>query len=302
MGTKMKLKNVKKAVKDTMDTFDYKWHYMENEPKNEIFSLLTEDGLVNCGIQRVTINPIWIDLFKADVKLPEDYFKDKLVCDAGCGYGRNAYAMSELGAKVVAFDYALSGCEQTYKNLRDRKNVHVTRADVNHPPFKDGDFDFVMSWGVLHHTPDTKHAFDTISRLVKQNGILWVHLYEKSNPPRAYLTEFVRFILQKLPVEKRYKLCRLLVLPKFVAKRKILTSMVQAAFPFAPTQAAAFDAFSPRYNHRTSSKELLRWFEDNGFEDIDFTNVQINKNRIIKKFFSGEYGGFLMCRGKKVSP
>lgn len=284
--------------KDTMETFDYKWKEYQANPKEEDFTLLAGPNTRNIETKTTTINPVWVDLLLSDVKLPKEYFKGRLVLDAGCGFGRNTYALSDLGARVVAIDYTASGSSQTYNSLKDRKNVHVVRGDVNHPPFKRNVFDFVMSWGVLHHTPNTKHAFEQISKLVKKKGILWVHLYEKWTPPRYLITELVRSVLHRLPVHSQYSLCKLFVLPRFIMKRRLLVGIAQTIFTFAPTQAAAFDTFSPRYNHLTSSEQLEKWFVDTGFKGIEFTNPKTCGRTFRRWLFGGKYGGFLMCRGQ----
>ena len=49
----------------------------------------------------------WLD----EIQLPPEYFKGKLVLDAGCGSGRWTYAMASLGATVVAVDLTDAGVE-----------------------------------------------------------------------------------------------------------------------------------------------------------------------------------------------
>jgi ubiquinone/menaquinone biosynthesis C-methylase UbiE len=52
-------------------------------------------------------------------------------------------------------------------------------ADAEALPFADTSFDLVYSWGVLHHTPNTKRALDEIRRVLKPRGEARVMLYSR---------------------------------------------------------------------------------------------------------------------------
>ncbi len=52
-------------------------------------------------------------------------------------------------------------------------------ADCEQLPFVDATFDFVYSWGVIHHTPDTDKAAREIVRVVKPGGQVTVMIYNR---------------------------------------------------------------------------------------------------------------------------
>ena len=108
--------------------------------------------------------PRLVDQFLDECKLPRDFFKGARALDAGCGSGRWSYALAELGAELVAFDLTSGGIEMAQQNLGDRDNVSICQANIFQPPFEEQAFDFAMSWGVLHHTPDTHAAFKSLVR------------------------------------------------------------------------------------------------------------------------------------------
>ena len=160
----------------------------------------------------VQFRPELVDEFLADCELPREFFAGKDVLDAGCGSGRWSYAMSQIGARVHAMDLTASGPEALSAELRGHDEVRICQADLYAPPFPDQAFDFVMSWGVLHHTKSTREGFRRVSRLVKPGGTLYVMVY----PPAPYLqgpgTDLLRIGMRRLSDERRYDACKHLVI------------------------------------------------------------------------------------------
>ena len=97
----------------------------------------------------------WLD----DIKLAPEWFRGKTVLDAGCGSGRWTYAMASLGATVIAVDLTDAGVLAAYKGTKEFERVAVVQSNVSNLPFRPESFDLVVSWGVLHHTPDTGPRF-----------------------------------------------------------------------------------------------------------------------------------------------
>jgi SAM-dependent methyltransferase len=219
--------------------------------------------------------PTLVDEFLADSGLPAEFFRSKRALDAGCGSGRWTYALAELGADVVAFDLTPGGVEVAQANVGPRDNVSICQADIFRPPFEPGSFEFVMSWGVLHHTPSTRRAFDSIVGLVKPGGTLYVMIYEHTRPVRLFGTNLLRRVMRRLSDERRYRACRRLVIRNRTLAR-LLDPFLMIAYADPATvaedaktlQFGLFDAYSPRYNHTHSRDEVVSWFEQAGFEDV----------------------------------
>jgi SAM-dependent methyltransferase len=53
----------------------------------------------------------------------------------------------------------------------------VLVADAERLPFPDGSFELVYSWGVLHHTPDTRQAFQEVHRVLRPGGTARIMIY-----------------------------------------------------------------------------------------------------------------------------
>jgi SAM-dependent methyltransferase len=218
--------------------------------------------------------PRLVDQFLAECELPAEFFHGKRVLDAGCGSGRWTYALAELGADVVAFDLTSGGIEMAYEQLGSRENVSICQANLFAPPFEPESFDFVMSWGVLHHTPSTRTAFHRIAPLVRPGGTLFVMVYERIYPVRLFGTNLLRAALRRLTDEQRYRFCsHLVVRNPWVARALNPFLMIAHYDPNVSTvdpetlQFGLFDAYSPRYNHVHTRAEVRRWFAEEGFND-----------------------------------
>jgi len=108
------------------------------------------------------------------------WFKDKVGLDAGCGSGRYTIAYSRLGAKQM---YGLDNGEGALLNATSIlgklgiNNVSFVTGDCLALYFENEYFDFVLSHGVLHHTPDIELGLQEAFRVLKGGGFLWLQLY-----------------------------------------------------------------------------------------------------------------------------
>ncbi len=66
-----------------------------------------------------------------------------------------------------------------FKRRNALSRVEFVQMNLFRPCFPDGEFDLVISNGVLHHTSNPWLAFETISRLVKPGGYVLVGLYHR---------------------------------------------------------------------------------------------------------------------------
>jgi SAM-dependent methyltransferase len=121
---------------------------------------------------------------------------DRWVIDVGCGQGTTLNYLHRFGATVVGVDMSLESLQRAKAGAAELgyvEGVHLVQADVERLPFEDARFDTAISFGVLHHTPDTAVGIRAIYRLLKPCGIAIVMLYRSGNP-KWWMTGMLRAV------------------------------------------------------------------------------------------------------------
>jgi len=111
---------------------------------------------------------------------PYQFFKDKVVLDAGCGSGKFSTAIAKFGAKkVVGVDIGERGL--SFAKEQASKIAHGDRLVYQYGslldlPFEGAEFDIVWSNGVIHHTLGYEKCLSEFARVTKKGGSLFLYV------------------------------------------------------------------------------------------------------------------------------
>ncbi len=118
----------------------------------------------------------------------------KRALEIGCGMGLHTELMLKAGAELSSVDISDTSIEMTGRRLRLKGlDGDVRRSDAETLPFDDHTFDFVWSWGVIHHSSRTGRIVREIARVLKPGGEARVMVYNRDGMP-AWITFWTRFV------------------------------------------------------------------------------------------------------------
>lgn len=111
---------------------------------------------------------------------PFSKLKNKDVLEIGCGVGTDGLEFANSGSNYMGIDFSNASVELAKKNFilhGYKPNIFI--EDAENLPFVDNSFDFIYSWGVIHHTPDINKAVAEIYRVLKPGGDFCVMVYNR---------------------------------------------------------------------------------------------------------------------------
>ncbi|MGI9421309.1 MAG: class I SAM-dependent methyltransferase [Geminicoccaceae bacterium] len=122
---------------------------------------------------------------------------EKDVLEIGVGMGADHQRLAMAGPRSLnGIDLTPRAIEHTRKRLDIfglESNLQVGNAE--HMPFDDESFDFIYSWGVIHHSPNTQNACNEIHRVLRKGGRAKVMIYHRRSVIGAML--WARYGLMK---------------------------------------------------------------------------------------------------------
>lgn len=218
----------------------------------------------------------------------EDYIKNKLVLEAGCGKGSHSQVMIQSGAKAVfAIDIG-EAIDVAYKNVGDLPGLHLVQADIRSLPFKRS-FDYAFSVGVLHHMEDPQAGFSSLANCLVDGGAISIWVYGKEN--NWWITSLIspvrESITAKLPSNTLKVISSTISVP-LVAYAKGLVEPYSrirkkaawlpelfyesylayiAKFDFTEINHIVFDHLIAPVAYYISQDEVREWFENSGFRN-----------------------------------
>jgi len=110
-------------------------------------------------------------------KIGIDFLKGRIILDAGCGNGDDAWYVSNIAKKVYGFDVEKF---KEWKLYNSRVMFRV--ADAQNMPYKNKFFDGLYIKDVLHHVQDPEKVLFEIDRVTKKGAHILIIEGNRYNP------------------------------------------------------------------------------------------------------------------------
>lgn len=114
---------------------------------------------------------------KRNIKTVEQLFSQvdlsnvRKVLEVGCGIGVvSSYLVKEYGWDVCGIDLDPGQIKGAKNNNIVDESLKFLEADATKLPFKNNEFDMVLSFDALHHIPGWDKALEEINRVLKPGG------------------------------------------------------------------------------------------------------------------------------------
>jgi 2-polyprenyl-3-methyl-5-hydroxy-6-metoxy-1,4-benzoquinol methylase len=129
--------------------------------------------------------------------IPFEALHGRDVLEIGCGMGLHTELMTRAGAMVTALDLSATSVEATTQRLALKGiTADVRQGDAEELPFPDTRFDFVWSWGVIHHSSRSAKIVREIARVLRPGGECRIMVYNRQG--MAARVAFIKDHLLKL--------------------------------------------------------------------------------------------------------
>ncbi|MBV9173904.1 MAG: class I SAM-dependent methyltransferase [Chloroflexi bacterium] len=125
--------------------------------------------------------------FDRFIRFPE--LKDKDVLEIGTGAGLHAQLLAEAGARVTGIDLTPAAVARTQRRFQLRElpgRFLEWDAEADRPEFAEA-FDFVWSWGVIHHSARTARVVRNVHHWLRPSGAFAGMVYHRDSVNAAAL-------------------------------------------------------------------------------------------------------------------
>ena len=129
--------------------------------------------------------------------IPFEQLRDKDVLEIGVGQGTHAQLLAPRCKSFTGIDITGFAAEMTSQRLKlFSLPGNVLQMDAEAMAFADSSFDFIWSWGVIHHSADTHRVLEEMRRVLRPGGKCAVMVYYRSWWT-YYISGFLRGIFQR---------------------------------------------------------------------------------------------------------
>lgn len=278
--------------KQTIKSFSYKWKNINKEYSNDINENndKTFDFMAKTEPERYGFS---------DLKEMRKYYqKNDNILEVGCGSGHytSLFLTKEYKGQYIGVDLS-EGIDIASKRNQSTNPLHI-QASLFDLPFKEKQFDLIHCRGVMHHTPNTKKAFNSLVRHVKVGGEFNFLIYKKNGPNREFTDDFIRENIKDLESSKAWDLLmdltvfgkelskidnkiklpngiRILDIPPgeydvhMLIYNYFLKAFYKSDWNMDENNVITFDWYHPEYVFRHTKEEIEEWCEENNLEILN---------------------------------
>ena len=216
------------------------------------------------------------------------------IADVGAGSGRWTSKLREyFGLSSITAIEPTHAEEVLKARFQSDLNTSVVRCAFDalpNPNVPPQGFDLVCCWGVLHHTNSIETNFAKLVQITKPGGVIFCYIYyDLDFRPVWYkaiwrASNLLRYMISISPRFLKGILCELIAafiyLPIVVVGR-LFPKTSQPKLPlygyynrsFYSIRTDARDRFGTRVEKRMPKKSIIKMCEENGLEDIKFSDT-----------------------------
>ncbi|MBA2238081.1 MAG: class I SAM-dependent methyltransferase [Lysobacter sp.] len=115
-----------------------------------------------------------------DELVPFARLADKKVLEIGVGMGSHAGLLSAHAGSYTGIDLTEYAVGVTSERLKVYgRSADIRRMDAEALEFADDTFDFIWSWGVIHHSSNTQKILEEMRRVLKPGGEAVIMVYNR---------------------------------------------------------------------------------------------------------------------------
>jgi SAM-dependent methyltransferase len=167
-----------------MDYQGYDKKQLKADDDYRAFFDRVDESWWNATSQINSSNPVHL----GDRLLDKNRVAGRRVLEIGCGMGTWTQTFTEWGCDVTAIDLTGYAVEMTKKRLElAGLKADVLQMDAADTGLSADEFDFIWSWGVIHHSPHTEQIVKEIHRLLKPGGEFGIMVYHKYSIHSMYV-------------------------------------------------------------------------------------------------------------------
>ena len=205
--------------------------------------------------------------------------KDKVICDIGCGCGRNLLFASEYASKLIGIDLSEESLSFAKKFVKS-ENMELKLGDNLDIPLESNFSDLVISDGVCHHTGDTVGAFKECVRILKPGGDLYLAVYKKYR----YYPFLYKYFGSILRLMNKSKFGNFIIENTFVIFHYLMYRIFRKQkFSLKETRNIFYDYFITPVATFQSRNDVKFWCSINDCDVIDYARTSGNCHVFIIK-------------------